>query len=46
MVINLVAFLVLVALIQPASAFDIKRLRTDFGTVLGLRGDEPEIMAD
>ena len=39
MVFNLVAFLVLVALIQPASAFDIKRLRTDFGTVLRLRGD-------
>ena len=39
MVFNLVAFLVLVALIQPASAIDIKRLRTDFGTVLRLRGD-------
>jgi len=39
MVFNLVALLVLVALIQPASAFDIKRLRTDFGTVLRLRGD-------
>ena len=37
MVFNLVAFLV--ALIQPASAFHIKRLRTDSGTVLRLRGD-------
>ena len=39
MVFNLVALIVLVALIEPASAFNMKHLRTDFGTVLRLRGD-------
>jgi hypothetical protein len=39
MVLKLVALLVLIALLQPASAFQIKRVGTDSGTVLRLRGD-------
>jgi len=39
MVLKLVALLVLIALLRPASAFQIKRVRTDSGTVLRLRGD-------
>jgi hypothetical protein len=39
MVLELVAVLVLIALLQPASAFQIKRVGTDSGTVLRLRGD-------
>jgi hypothetical protein len=38
-VLKLVAFLVLIALLQPASAFQIKRVGTGSGTVLILRGD-------
>jgi len=38
MVIRLVAFLVLFALPQPASAFQMKRVGTDSGTFLRLRG--------
>jgi hypothetical protein len=39
MVLKLVALLVPIALLQPASAFQIKRVGTDSGTVLRLRGD-------
>jgi hypothetical protein len=39
MVFKLVALLVLIALLQPASAFRIKRVGSDSGTVLRLRGD-------
>jgi hypothetical protein len=39
MVLKLVALLVLIALLQPASAFQIKRVGTGSGTVLRLRGD-------
>jgi hypothetical protein len=39
MVLKLAALLVLIALLQPASAFQIKRVGTDSGTVLRLRGD-------
>jgi hypothetical protein len=39
MVLKLVGFLVLIALLQPASAFQIKRVESDSGTVLRLRGD-------
>jgi hypothetical protein len=36
---KLAALLVLIALVQPAGAFQIKRVPTDFGMVLRLRGD-------
>jgi hypothetical protein len=39
MIIKLVAPLVLVALVQPASALQIRRVGTDLGVVLKLRGD-------
>jgi hypothetical protein len=39
MELKLVALLVLIAFLEPAGAFQIKRLRTDFGMVLRLRGD-------
>jgi hypothetical protein len=39
MLLRLVAFFVLIALPQPASAFQIKRVGTDSGTVLRLRGE-------
>ena len=39
MVLKLVALLVLIAFLQPAGAFRIKRVGTDSGTVLRLRGD-------
>src|ERR1700722_9641651 len=39
MVLKLAAPLVLVALVQPASAVQIKRVGTDSGVVLRLRGD-------
>jgi hypothetical protein len=39
MALKLVALLALIALVEPAGAFQIKRVRTDFGTVLRLRGD-------
>jgi hypothetical protein len=39
MVLRLVAFFVLIALPQSGSAFQIKRVGTDSGTVLRLRGD-------
>ena len=39
MVLRLVALLVLIALPHPAGAFRIKRVGTDSGTVLRLRGD-------
>jgi hypothetical protein len=39
MVLRLVALLVLIALLQPASAFKIKRVGIDSGTVLRLRGN-------
>jgi hypothetical protein len=42
MVLRLVAFLVLIAVPQPARAFQIKRVGTDSGTVLRLRGDVRE----
>jgi hypothetical protein len=38
-VLKLAAFLALFALVQPADAFRIKRVETDAGTVLRLRGD-------
>lgn len=38
-VLKLAAFLALIALVQPAGAFQIKRVETDAGTVLRLRGD-------
>jgi hypothetical protein len=38
MALKLVALPVLVALVEPAGAFQIKRVPTDFGTVLRLRG--------
>jgi|SRR3984885_157685 len=39
MVLKLVPLLVLIPLLQPASAFKIKRVKTDAGPVLKLRGD-------
>src|SRR6478752_6467602 len=39
MMLKLVAYLVLVALVQPASAVQIRRVMTDSGTVLRLRGN-------
>ena len=36
---KVVAVLMLIAIVQPANALQIKRLSTDFGTVLRLRGD-------
>jgi hypothetical protein len=36
---NVIAILLLIAILQPANALQIKRLNTDFGTVLRLRGD-------
>ncbi len=38
-VLKLAAFLALMALVQPAGAFRIKRVETNAGTVLRLRGD-------
>ena len=38
-VFKLIALLVLIAFLEPASAFRIKRVETDSGTVLRLRGD-------
>jgi hypothetical protein len=42
MVLKLVAILVPIALLQPASAFQIKRVMVDSGTILRLRGDVRE----
>ena len=39
MMLKLVAYLLLVALVQPASAVQIRRVMTDSGTVLRLRGN-------
>ena len=39
MILKLIASLVLVALVQPAGAFQIRRVGTDSGVVLKLRGD-------
>src|SRR5271156_174024 len=39
MVLKLAPLLVLIPLLQPASAFKIKRVKTDAGLVLKLRGD-------
>ena len=39
MILKLAASLVLVTLVQPAGAFQIKRVATDLGVVLRLRGD-------
>ena len=39
MILKLAASLVLVTLVQPAGAFQIKRVATDLGVVLKLRGD-------
>ena len=39
MELKLIVLLVLIVLLQPAEAFQIKRVRTDFGMVLRLRGD-------
>ncbi len=38
MKLKVIAILLLIAILQPANALEIKRLNTDFGTVLRLRG--------